>query len=350
MRLSLCMIVKNEEKTLARLLDSAKRLVDEIIIVDTGSSDSTVDIAKRYTDSIYFFSWCDDFSKARNFSFSKATGDYIIWLDADDVISEKSANAIIDLKKQMNADVYMLRYDIAFDEEGNSTFSYFRERILKNDGTFIWKGFVHEAITPHGKIEYKDISIEHRKIGNSNPKRNLNIYRKYLKQGHTFSSRERYYYARELYYNGYYQKCIKELKKFLKLEDCAPHDVLGACHVLADCYIKKGGNDYALDVLFYAVMKCGASAETCCRLGEIYENLYSYKKAEFWYKGALNAVVDIKSGAFIDENYSVLIPCLNLTKILYSQNRIDEAKHYHYLAKLKAPKNPSVVYNDKFFS
>lgn len=80
------MIVKDEEKVIARCLDSVKDLVDEIIIVDTGSTDKTKEIVSQYTNKIYDFEWCNDFSKARNFSFSKATKDYIMWLDADDVI------------------------------------------------------------------------------------------------------------------------------------------------------------------------------------------------------------------------------------------------------------------------
>ena len=74
--ISLCMIVKNEEKVLARCLDSVADLVDEIIIVDTGSSDATKEIASRYTDQVYDFAWQDDFAAARNFSFSKASMDY----------------------------------------------------------------------------------------------------------------------------------------------------------------------------------------------------------------------------------------------------------------------------------
>ena len=70
--ISLCMIVKNEEKVLARCLDSIADLMDEIIIVDTGSSDNTKEIAKKYTDKIYDFAWIDDFSAARNYSFSKS--------------------------------------------------------------------------------------------------------------------------------------------------------------------------------------------------------------------------------------------------------------------------------------
>ena len=79
--ISLCMIVKNEERILSRCLDSVKDLVDEIIIVDTGSTDATKRIAAEYTDKIYDFAWIDDFSAARNFAFSKASKEYIYSAD-----------------------------------------------------------------------------------------------------------------------------------------------------------------------------------------------------------------------------------------------------------------------------
>ena len=74
--ISLCMIVKNEEKHLARCLDHIANLVDEIIIVDTGSTDQTLEIASKYTSKIYTHPWIDDFSDARNYAFSKASMDY----------------------------------------------------------------------------------------------------------------------------------------------------------------------------------------------------------------------------------------------------------------------------------
>ena len=72
-KISLCMIVKDEEQVLNRCLTSVEGIADEIIIVDTGSTDKTKDIAKKFTDKIYDFKWVNDFSKARNYSFSKAS-------------------------------------------------------------------------------------------------------------------------------------------------------------------------------------------------------------------------------------------------------------------------------------
>ena len=137
--ISLCMIVKNEEDVLARCLDFAINFADEIIIVDTGSTDRTKEIAALYTDQVYDFEWIDDFAAARNFAFSKATMEYCMWLDADDMV--------------------MMRYHTGFDKNGDPTFSYNRERLIKNNKGYSWQGAIHEAITPCGNILYTDIAV-----------------------------------------------------------------------------------------------------------------------------------------------------------------------------------------------
>jgi cellulose synthase/poly-beta-1,6-N-acetylglucosamine synthase-like glycosyltransferase len=86
-RISVCMIVKNEEKSLDNCLKSIKDIADEIIIVDTGSTDRTVEAAKRYTDKIYFHPWEDSFSKARNQVLAYAACDWIFQIDADEVLA-----------------------------------------------------------------------------------------------------------------------------------------------------------------------------------------------------------------------------------------------------------------------
>ena len=116
MKISLCMIVREEEAVLERCLQSVMDVVDEIVIVDTGSKDRTKEIAAKFTDQIYDFLWCDDFSAARNFAFSKGTGDYLMWLDADDVLPESEKEKLLQLKALLSEkryDTIMLPYDTA---------------------------------------------------------------------------------------------------------------------------------------------------------------------------------------------------------------------------------------------
>ena len=98
---SLCMIVRNEEKMLARCLDSVRGIADEICITDTGSTDKTREIAAQY-GTVQVFPWCDDFSAARNFSFAQARMDYTLWLDADDVLLPSDRQKLLALKAELD--------------------------------------------------------------------------------------------------------------------------------------------------------------------------------------------------------------------------------------------------------
>ena len=95
MKFSLCMIVKNEEAVLNRCLESMASAMDEIIIVDTGSTDATKKIAAAYTDQIYDFAWTGNFAEARNYAASKATGDYIYTADADEYLEPEELQKLL---------------------------------------------------------------------------------------------------------------------------------------------------------------------------------------------------------------------------------------------------------------
>ena len=116
--IGLCMIVKNEEAVLRRILTPMSKLVDKIYICDTGSVDKTKEIAREFTDEVYDFLWKDDFSAARNFITEKADTDYWMWLDADDVITPENQEKLLRLKESMDSDtdVVMMDYAVGFDE------------------------------------------------------------------------------------------------------------------------------------------------------------------------------------------------------------------------------------------
>lgn len=163
--ISLCMIVKNEEDVLKRCVDSVKDIVDEIIIVDTGSTDKTREIAESLTDKVYDFEWIDDFSAARNFAYSKATMEYILILDADDVVLEEDREKFKKLKRELSPDVDMvlMPYNVGFDSKGNVTLTYNRERLSRRDRGFRWVEPVHEHLAYFGKTQYADVCITHKK-------------------------------------------------------------------------------------------------------------------------------------------------------------------------------------------
>ena len=348
-KISVCMIVKNEEKVLARCLKCVKKFADEIIIVDTGSTDNTIKIAKKFTDKVYNFKWQDDFAKARNYSLQFASCEYIMWIDADDIITNSNIKKILELKKNLTAETYMLKYQINFDKNRRVTFEYYRERIIKNCASAKFKGFVHECITPFGRIEFVDIALQHKKIEKTRDnKRNLKLYQKNIKNGIKLNTRETFYYAKELFYNKFYSKTIIALKQFLKMQDKFLPNTLDAYLTLSDCYLFLKQNKKAKDTLIECLKNILPSANICCKLGYLYVLDKNYSFAIFWYKCALNLTLDAKTGSFIERDYYDFIPYLQLSYCYYNLGDIKNFKKYHNLAKKIKPNHSVIVNNQKY--
>ncbi len=129
-RLSLCMIVKDEEDHLPLCLESVKGLVDEIIVVDTGSKDRTPDIAKEYGAKVFHFKWVNDFALARNESLRHAEGDYVLWLDADDRIPSEDREKFLNWKETLSLkEPKAYWFTVVSPESGNDLFSKYAKQI-----------------------------------------------------------------------------------------------------------------------------------------------------------------------------------------------------------------------------
>src|SRR5690242_15879497 len=138
MTVSVALIVKNEERVLGRCLDSIKGAFDEIVIVDTGSDDATKEVARGYTDRIFDFAWCKDFAAARQYAFDQATGEWVAWLDADDIVT--NADRIRPMVAGAAADTgaFHWKYITDRDPNGNIRCEFWRERCVRNDGSYRW--------------------------------------------------------------------------------------------------------------------------------------------------------------------------------------------------------------------
>ena len=350
MKLSVCMIVKNEADVLDRVLTDVINFADEIIIVDTGSQDNTKEIAYKYTQKVYDFEWCDDFSKARNFSFSLATMDYIMWLDADDTIPLSEQIKINALKEQDASnlsDCIMCYYVQSVDANNQPKFMYYRERIMRNHFGFEWLEPVHEVIIPKGKIEYSDIKIYHKKTKPTTPKRNLKIYQKLVKNKVTLSPRAMYYYSRELYYNNYPKKAISMINKFLKTDGWIENKI-DACLIRARCFILQNQYLDAKISLTQSFAYAPPRANICCELAKLYFNEKDFKTAKFWYKLALKC--EKNTSGWIEPDYFGYIPAIQLCVCCFALGEKDAARHYHNLSKIYKPNSPQVQFNEKFFN
>ena len=350
MKISLCMIVRDEEAVLARCLESAKDFADEIIIVDTGSHDKTAEIAHLYTKNIYPFVWKDDFALARNYAFSKATGDYMIWLDADDVIPEKSRSLIPVLREMLEKetpDIVMCPYDVGFDENGKPALSFFRERILKRSENFLWVGRVHECIAPRGKIARCDFRISHLGSKKERGRRNLHIYQKWASE-EPLSPRDKFYYGRELYYHGLYTEAIAILSEMLSGEGWYVNKI-DACRTMGLCHAARGEREAALSAFFRSFFYGEPRAIVCCEIGKLFRLNKQFKEAVFWYETALSCRDHSAEGDFEDAASRELTPLLELVCCHYALGEKEKAAQYHKKTEELAPAHPSVNYNRQFF-
>lgn len=350
--ISLCMIVKNEEAVLARCLECVRDIADEIIVVDTGSSDSTVSIARKFSCQVYDFEWQNNFSAARNYSFSKATKEYILWLDADDVIDEDNRARFLEIKQTLSSDTdaVLLPYYVAFDETGRPTFSYYRERLIRRDRGFLWQEPVHEHLVISGNIEKLDAAVYHHPQvrDQAHSYRNLQIYRDRLDAGETLSTRGLYYYARELRTHALTEEAITMYEKALLQPDIWSEDAISASAALADCYCEKNLHHKALEVLFSSFTRDLPRAEILCRVGAIYIHLNENDKAIFWYSRTLELPPPNSIG-FIIQEYWGYIPHMQLCMLYDSIGKKEVAYVHHMAAKKLRPNSEAVLYNDAYF-
>ena len=159
------MIVKNEEKLLKRCLDSIYDLMDEIVIVDTGSTDRTKEIAAKYTDKIYDFEWVNDFSAARNFAFSKAGCDYIYTADADEELDEENRQRFQVLKENLDEQIEIVQMMYCNELVDGSVYNYEKElrpKLYKRLRNLVWIDPVHEIVRTSPVVFDSDIEILHR--------------------------------------------------------------------------------------------------------------------------------------------------------------------------------------------
>lgn len=225
--LSLTMIVRDEEANLERCLSSVAPYVDEIIIVDTGSQDRTVEIARQFTDRIFHFEWINDFSAARQYALDQATGKWLFWLDADDILIggeylraeiADAANASSDL-----SDLFALywRYVSIRTLDGTEQASWWRERCIPNNAAFRWHGRVHEVLTtdqPYQRIQSAQISVQHWQ-GESlhRSRRNLTILEaEYAESADVITPRSLYYLGNEYRDHGQWEDAVRIYSLYLE--------------------------------------------------------------------------------------------------------------------------------------
>lgn len=301
--ISLCMIVKNEEKILRRCLDSVSDLVDEIVIVDTGSSDRTKKIAAEYTEAVYDFAWNDDFSAARNFAFSKATKEYIYSADADEVLNEENRERFRILKASLLPEVEIVQMKYGGQLRFNTVYNFdeeYRPKLFKRQREFVWQEPIHETVRLTPVIYDSDVVITHLPE-NSHAKRDLDSFHRHCSEGYRLSKRLHSMYARELLLAGEEEDFVRAADFFaLSAEDEVRdgEEIAEACCIVAHA-ARLAGDTVRFFKYTSKVIAEKANSEICCEMGHFYEDTEDYEEAAVWYYNAVyetQPVLNISAG------------------------------------------------------
>ena len=232
MKISACIIVKNEEKNIVRCIESYKSIVNEIIVVDTGSTDKTVEMARKLGAMVYQYRWNDDFAAAKNYALDMANGEWIIFLDADEYFEKgKELNLPKIIKKINNRngiDGLMVKLYNIDNSESNIIDSIIVVRAFRNNKNIRFEGNIHESIMNNGKdiqcqlIAEKDIKVFHTgyssNIIESKVERNLKILEDNISKG--IIRPLDYIYLCDCYMSLHkYNMVVKYAREYLKLNN-----------------------------------------------------------------------------------------------------------------------------------
>ena len=287
---SVCMIVKNEESCLERCLKSLVPVADEIIVVDTGSSDRTKEIAGKFTDKIYDFAWTGSFSDARNYSFSLAGCDYIYCADADEELDEENIKKFIQLKSTLLPEIEIVQMYYCNQLAYKTVYNFDRElrpKLYKRIRSFIWTEPIHEQVLLNPVIYDSEIEIIHRPAS-VHAGRDLARFEKMINDGETISKRLLDIYVKELYIAGdenNYAAASEYFEKMCDSPDLDEDDLLCALTIaLKASIIAKDRNKQFKYALRGAATK--GCSELCCELGNVFFELNDYAEAAMWYYNA----------------------------------------------------------------
>lgn len=295
-KIAACIIAKNNEETLPRLLASIAKHVDAIYITDTGSTDRTVAIAKEYGAHISNFKWRKDFSAARNFNFSQVPKeyDYVLWVDTDDeVIGAESLRKIGHEMTTQSLTAVYFTYNYTIDQEtGQVLVEHARERLVKR-GAYEWKGRVHEVLVPKGKQEavFSDlVQVNHlptEEQEGPGMERNLEILQLQLQdEGEKPDPRTEYYLARQYFDLDRYEEASVLFERYLEHSGWDEERAMAWNYLGEIC---KNEKDYetAIDCYLSAIKERPDYPTWYINLGMVYELKDRHQEALHFVKLAL---------------------------------------------------------------
>lgn len=344
--ISLCLIssVGDLEKSQA-LAESLLPFVDEVCLTVTDKKfKAPEDTGKiRYST----FEWVDDFAAARNFNFSQATGEWIIWLDADDTLrNPENLRNLISAAEEKKVSHIFVNYEYAFDENGNCIDTHLKANVLKNDGHFEWKGAIHEdpIMVRNAKVsQTEDITRVHNTSEDRiqvSSERNLRILLSETEKNPD-EPRNWFYLGRTYVALGESQKAIEVLEKYLTLSGW-DDERYEATLLIGQCLFMSEQIDEAIEVYNNAILEKETYPDAYLQKGMAYLKKEEWEKAFYNFKIALTQKTPEGSTYFNPMRYSRDI-YVGMAIALMNMGKLDEAKLTIHKAFKADSKNSQVL-------
>jgi len=332
--ISLCLIAKNEAHNIKPLFDSIEGCFDEVILVDTGSTDDTVKLATELGAKVFHFEWVNDFAKARNFSFEQASCDYVCWMDLDDSLRNKEAFIKWRDHVMMVADFWLANYHYAFNFESNQPLCTFpRERVVKRSKGFSWRYFVHEGIMPPegAAIATQMVGtwdIVHRrspKDFEADKSRNISLFELH----NSTDTRMLFYHGKELFENRKAKESIPKLSEAFSRPELAPHDRILCMQYLVYAHLEIGENQKAFELAQVGINLDANRAEFHVAMGDSKVKLGDLVSALPFYYAAKHCRKNTSAAAqFVFANLDAYgaYPSNAIVKVYANMGLFDEAE------------------------
>lgn len=327
--ISLCMIVKNESAILRRCLDSFRPIADEIVIIDTGSTDNTKEIAAKYTDKLYDYHWTDNFADARNFAFSKSGCDYIYSCDADEILDETNQKRFLQLKETLLAEIEIVQMYYVNDMKLNTVYNAnkeYRPKLFKRIRSFQWISPIHETVKLEPIVFDSDIEILHCPL-NSHTQRDFSTFIKAVQRNETFENYVVTMFCKELFISGTDEDFLSVQNIFIEVlaKENRPLDVQQSIScVLARIYRLSDNLHEFMKITLKDMAGGSPCAEICMELGYYFFHKKDYEEAVLWF---INAASETSS--ILDIHTSGNLP-LSMLANCYEQLAIQARKAGDY--------------------
>lgn len=301
--IALACILKNEVNNLPQLLESVDGCFDEIHLTDTGSTDGSIELITEYIALgknpanskivLNHFGWIDDFAAARNASFQGIKTDYTMWLDLDDVLTNKDAFCHWRDHTMETADFWLITYNYASDDKGRPVCSFSRERVFNTALGFKWKYFVHEGVMPVSPNK-KDIvcqytntwKVTHKRTEEDvkkDRKRNLNLFK-----NRDLDARMTYYHGKELFENQSPLEAFGKLTEAIAKPELEGHDRIMGLQYACLAAMQLGQFASAIQLAHQGLQLAPGRAEFFVAIADSYTKSGKLVESIPYYRAATN--------------------------------------------------------------